>query len=82
MRKDCANWYEITDVYDVTSPGTGTDNSNKTAGKEEIRQEMTVSWMAAEEKWRSVQHQFVCCQAPSIGCIALHPSQRKECMGV
>ncbi len=47
-------------IYDVTSPGTGTDNSNRTAGKEEIRREINVSWMAAKEKWRSVRHGFVC----------------------
>ncbi len=46
--------------YDVTSPGTETDNSNRTAGKEEIRREMNVSWTAAKEKWKFVGHKFVC----------------------
>ncbi len=37
-------------IYNVSSPGTGTENSNRTAGRKEIGREMNVSWTAAKEK--------------------------------
>ncbi len=36
-------------IYDVTSPGTGADNSDRTAGKEEIGWEMNVSCTVEKE---------------------------------
>ncbi len=50
----CKMLQDYKHIYDVTCPGTGTDNSNRTAGKEEIGREMNVSWMAEKKKWRSM----------------------------
>ncbi len=41
-------------INDVTSPGTGIGNSNRTAGREEIGRELNVRWTAAKEKWMYV----------------------------
>ncbi len=37
-------------IYDVTSPSTGTDNSDRTAGKEEIRRQLDDSGLFAERR--------------------------------
>ncbi len=70
LRKDCEVVRNYRHICDVTLPGTGTDDSNKIAGKKEIGQEMNVSWAAAKEKWRFVRHRFVRWEAPSTGCTA------------
>ncbi len=68
----CELIWNLRHIYDVTSPDTETYNSNRTAGKEEIRQEMNISQMPRKEKWRSVRHRFVRWEAPSNGCSLLH----------